>query len=54
MKCGQTSLVPCIEKKNSNMNFSTGQYPKEWKIGYIKPLYKGEDPLNLSNYRVYR
>ena len=40
LKCGQKSLVPCIEQL-FNMILSTGQYPKEWKIGYIKPLYKG-------------
>ena len=50
VKCGQKSLVPCIEKL-LNIILSTGQYLKEWKIGYIKPLHKGEDPLNPSNYR---
>ena len=41
LKCGKESLVPC---KLFNIILSTGQHPKEWKIGYVKPLYKGEDP----------
>jgi len=26
-------------------------YPDDWRIGYIKPLYKKDDPLQPSNYR---
>ena len=47
LTCGKKSLVSCIEKLFLTY-LSTGLYPKEWKIGYIKPLYKGEDLLNPS------
>ena len=26
-------------------------YLSDWKIGYIKPIYKGEDPTQPTNYR---
>ena len=35
-----------------NLILITGQYPKEWKIGYIKPLFKGDAPLHPSNYSL--
>ena len=44
LKCGQMTLVQCIAKL-FNINLSTDQHLKEWKIGYIKPLYKGDDPI---------
>ena len=44
-KCSQTYLVSCITKHFNNI-LSTGQYPKKWKTGYIKPIFKGDDPLN--------
>ena len=50
LKCGQSSLTPCIVKLFNHI-LSSGQYPKEWKNSYIKPPYKGDDPLNPSNYR---
>ena len=50
LKCGQSSLTPCIVKLFNHI-LSSGQYPKEWKKSYIKPLYKGDDPLDPSNYR---
>ena len=50
LKCGQSSLTPCIVKLFNHI-LSSGQYPKGWKNSYIKPLYKGDDPLNPPNYR---
>ena len=32
--------------KRFNIILITGQYAKEWKIGYIKLLFKGGDSLN--------
>ena len=50
LKSGQTYLIPCIVKL-FNSFLSKGVYPKKWKTGYIKPIYKAEDPLQPSNYR---
>ena len=50
LKTGQTYLVPCIVKL-FNTILSSGTYPTDWKIGYIKPIYKGDDPIKPSNYR---
>ena len=40
LKCGQKSLVLCIENL-FNIILSTGQFLKEWKIGYINMFLKG-------------
>jgi len=34
-----------------NEIFQSGQYPKQWVIGMIKPLLKSGDKKNPSNYR---
>ena len=50
LKAGLTQMLPCLVKL-FNIILSTGNYPEEWKIGYLKPLYKCDDPNNTSNYR---
>jgi len=50
LKCGQSSLLPCLVKL-FNLILTNGQYPKEWKKSYIKPLFKSDDPSGPSNYR---
>ena len=50
LKHSQLHMLPCIVKL-FNLILSSGSYPSKWKIGYIKPLYKG-DVRNLpENYR---
>ena len=43
LKHSQSHTLPCIIKL-FNIIFSSGIYPAKWKIGYIKSLYKGDDP----------
>ena len=31
--------------------FNNAEYPFEWSLGYIVPIFKGGDPSNKSNYR---
>ena len=50
LKYSQTYTVPCIVKL-FNMVLSSGCYPEQWKRSYIKPLYKGGDQTDPSNYR---
>lgn len=50
LNASQSSTLPCIIKL-FNLNLSSGLYPKKWKVGYITPLYKGDDPNNSTNYR---
>jgi len=38
-------LTPGLNKL-FNIILSTGSDPTQWKVGYIKPLYKGNDPAN--------
>jgi len=50
IKAGQTVLMPCLMKLFNSILLS-GKYPSEWKTGYIKPLLKGGDTNDPSNYR---
>ena len=50
LKNSQTHILPCIVKLFNHI-LSSGSYPSNWKTGYIKPLYKGDDPNLPSNYR---
>ena len=50
LKHSQSHMLPCIVKL-FNFILSSGKYPAKWKTGYIKPLYKGEDPNVPDNYR---
>ena len=34
-----------------NIIFDNSQFPEIWKIGYIVPIFKGEDSFDPSNYR---
>ena len=50
LKNSQTYLLPCIVKL-FNLILSSGVYPQNWKMGYIKPLYKGDGAPDPGNYR---
>ena len=50
LKKGIQCLLPCMMKL-FNLILSNGDYPKQWKVGYLKPIYKCDDPQNPSNYR---
>ena len=50
LKAGNCVLIPCLQKI-FNTVLSSGIYPSKWKVGYIKPLFKGEDPNDPNNYR---
>ncbi len=50
LKCSQLHVLPCIVKL-FNLILSTGVYPESWKIGYIRPIFKGDDPCDPTNYR---
>ena len=50
LKHSQSHMLPCIVKL-FNFILSSGKYPAKWKTGYIKPLYKGENPNVPDNYR---
>ena len=50
LKHSQSHTLPCIVKL-FNIIFSSGIYPAKCLIGYIKPLYKGDDPNSPDNYR---
>ena len=50
LKHSQSHTLPCIVKL-FNIIFSSGIYPAKWKIGYIKPLYRGDYPNSPDNYR---
>ncbi|WAR21446.1 LIN1-like protein [Mya arenaria] len=50
IKCGKTILMPGL-LKIFNLILSSGNYLSEWNIGYLKPLFKGNDPNDPSNYR---
>ena len=50
LKNSQSYILPCIVKL-FNLILSSGVYPLTWKTGYIKPLYKGDDPTLPDNYR---
>jgi hypothetical protein len=50
IKAGLSQIVGCLLKL-FNIILSTGVYPSDWKIGYLKPLYKCDDPCDTSNYR---
>ena len=34
-----------------NLILDKSQFPEIWKIGYIVPIFKGEDSFDPSNYR---
>jgi hypothetical protein len=50
IKYSQHALLPVFHKL-FNQVLSGGSYPQSWAIGYIKPLYKKENPLLPTNYR---
>ena len=50
LKNSLTYLLPCIVKL-CNLILSSGVYPENWTMGYIKPLYKGNDATDPGNYR---
>ena len=50
LKNSQTYLLPCIVKLFS-LILSAGIYPQNWKMGYIKPIYKGDDATDPGYYR---
>ena len=61
--CGHDGIPPRLVKESANaiagpiaaiMNHSirTGQYPSRWKLGQVTPLFKKDDELNKSNYRL--
>jgi hypothetical protein len=39
LKCAQNELLPSIEKLFNSCLFS-GNYPKNWAVGYITPIHK--------------
>jgi len=43
-------ILPCL-KKLFKMILTSGIYPSDWKIGYIKTLFKKGKPDGPSNYR---
>lgn len=52
LKSGKQILTSCLPVlKIFNMILRSGCYPSVWKIGYIKPLHKNDDPCNPANYR---
>ena len=50
IKSGRFYLVPFIKKIFNNILMS-GQFPKVWNIGLIKPIYKKGDQSLPANYR---
>ena len=50
LKNSHSHVLPCILKLFNHI-LSSGIYPSKWKTGYIKPLYKGDDPTLPVNYR---
>ena len=50
LKNSHSHVLPCIVKLFNHI-LSSGIYPSKWKTGYIKPLYKGDDPTLPVNYR---
>lgn len=50
LKCGQNALLPCMLKL-FNACLSSGNYPKNWALGYITPVHKSNDICDPNNYR---
>ena len=50
LKCAQNELLPSIEKLFNSCLFS-GNYPKNWAVGYITPIHKAGDISDPNNYR---
>ena len=59
---GPDNISPTLLKKCSNSlsfplsllmqkSFLTGKLPSDWKLAYVKPIYKKGDRLDPSNYR---
>ena len=61
--CGQhmisNEIIKCIIETRFveiilrvfNIILDESQFPEIWKIGYIVPIFKGEDSFDPSNYR---
>ena len=50
IKNSHSHVLPCIVELFNHI-LSSGIYSSKWKTGYIKPLYKGDDPTLPVNYR---
>jgi hypothetical protein len=50
LKCAQNELLPSIEKL-FNSCLSSGNYPKNWAVGYITPIHKAGDISDHNHYR---
>ena len=50
LKCAQNELLPSIEKL-FNSCLSSGNYPKNWVVGYITPIHIA-DPNNYRGISV--
>ena len=50
LKNGECLILPAVHKL-FNAVLQLGIYPKEWKMGYITPIFKSGDRFDSSNYR---
>ena len=50
LKCSESILLPCFVKLFNSI-LCTGFYPKQWKTGYIVPIFKSGSRSDPSDYR---
>lgn len=50
LKNGECLIIPAVHKL-FNAVLQLEIYPKEWKMGYITPIFKSGDRFDSSNYR---
>ncbi len=50
IKIAREEILPVLTKV-FNLIYLTGIFPENWTISMIKPLFKGGNPFDLSDYR---
>jgi exonuclease III len=50
LKAGRDVLLPVIQK-TFNLIYTSGIFPEAWAVSIIKPLFKGGNPFDTSDYR---
>ena len=50
IKCLKTKFIDVIQQVHDIVSVNSC-YPQFWKIGFLSPIFKGDDSFDPSNYR---
>jgi len=51
INCKFVLAIPLLRLYNLSLSLSSGCFPFNWKVSFVKPINKGKDLTNIINYR---